>query len=57
MKRISVIIAIAGMLAVAMLAGCQKQEAAAPAAQSVAEAATAPTSTPTATVPAEAPAK
>lgn len=51
MKRISVIIAIASLLAV--LAGCQKQEAAKPAEQP----ATAPTTTPTTTAPVAAPAK
>jgi PBP1b-binding outer membrane lipoprotein LpoB len=55
MKRISVIIAIAGMLAV--LAGCQKQEAAKPAEQPAMAPATAPTTTPTTTAPAAAPAK
>lgn len=48
MKKMTVIISIAAMLAITMFAGCQKQEAAKPAEQPAA--ATAPTSTPTTTV-------
>ncbi|MDA8100651.1 MAG: hypothetical protein M0042_13630 [Nitrospiraceae bacterium] len=56
MKKITVIIAVLGIAALSLFAGCQKQEAPAPAAP--AAPASAPTTTPTGTAaaPAAAPA-
>ncbi len=57
MKKISVLIAILGVVALSLVGACQKQEAVKPAEQPAMAPASAPTSTPTTTPAEAAPAK